>query len=1247
MKYCGMCGTRLTRMCPHCGLTSPLDYRFCGHCGLAFEGGSRLEQPSREVTDSTPTPGEKTPVGEAIHPPSQMPSPSPSAQPTTPTIIGERRPATIIIADVKGSTDLMEQIGTEAWVEVMNRVLQILAAEVTRFGGEVDQFRGDGLVALFGVKSAHEDDPERALLAALSMQRSFKAYAADLAEREGIDLLLRVGVNTGEVIAANIGDRSQHSEDTAMGGAIAVAARMESAAEPGTVLVSQNTYRLVEMQFEWEPLGEINVKGISNPVVVYRPLRPRAEFEQLQRLQTFDPTPMIGRVEEFKALRGSIDDLQDERGGVLLLSGERGMGKSFLVAQVRQDLIRRDALLATTNKDDLTPSASVTWLHGRCRSYYQSWPYSMWIDLIRSWLGMLPEQPDEEIGEHLQHQTKALWRHQPVDVDQILVDFPAIIEEAFSQSGEYLNAEEPRQRFFQAVRSWLQAMARRGPVVLDFGDMQWADRSSLDLLKYCLPLCDQESILWLLVFRPDRASPVWEFSHFVETEYPHRLTSITLPPLDEVHSEKFIARMIGPGVLPEETHNLILSKAEGNPYFIRELIHSLMSQGVLVRDENGKWHSTRAVDSLDLPDSLQSVFLARIDRLSPEERYVLQLAAVIGRVFWAKVLAELIANEEEEVPQLFQKSALPEYLTSLQRTQLIAEGRRTPDLGREYIFQTPLVHDAVYESLLTTRKKQHHLRVAEYLEEILDEDARAQYYGLIAYHYSQAGEHECELSYTLLAAKQAKRIYANAEALGNYTRALELLDEVMSQDLDQEKRQTIYEKKFQALNGRRELLFRMGNFEQGQAEAQALLALAREMGENSAWVVDALLKQPGVAGWVNRKELHQGIPLAEEALSIAQQLGDRRRELHCLVAIANQRLSLNDPTGWELSEHALNLARELGDQLYEIGILTKMGQVYSLSEQPERGMPYLETALPLSRELGDRIAEANLLRLIALQFERDGDYDRFLTAYQHDQLRISREINHRLIEASALMHCGQIQGSYLGDYEGGLVWLDESLQIWRGTQREVFIQLRIAQIQIARERYEEALDALERADRIMGEHSREHGQVGLHLVHAILHNAMGGEIHWRKAIERSNMASQLALDVPLTTQYGMAAACKIAFSHLSLAKVVENQEERQTHLRQALEASRRALDIFYSFGFVHIIECVSEEIFFRHSQALAANGRQDEAAEYLQRAYDEMMRKYNLIPRDSHFRQTYLENIPLHREISAAKEALPIVKHKT
>ncbi len=246
MKYCGRCGTRLAQVCPSCNFANPLDYRYCGMCGARLTEEPVAEQPQLPLVAASALPT-ALPVGQ---------------------LEGERRVATVILADVQSSTNLIEKIGTEAWVQVMNRVLQILEAEIYRFGGRVDQFRGDGLVAFFGAISAHEDDPERAVLAALSMQQALKPYTAELAERDGIDLRLRVGVNTGEVIVTRVGDSSRYREDTAMGEAVALAARMETAAEPGTVLVSQNTFQLVESEFEWQSLGEITVKGVSKPVTM-------------------------------------------------------------------------------------------------------------------------------------------------------------------------------------------------------------------------------------------------------------------------------------------------------------------------------------------------------------------------------------------------------------------------------------------------------------------------------------------------------------------------------------------------------------------------------------------------------------------------------------------------------------------------------------------------------------------------------------------------------------------------------------------------------------------------------------------------------------------------------------------------------------------------------------------------------------------------------------------------------------------
>jgi tetratricopeptide (TPR) repeat protein len=1072
-------------------------------------------------------------------------------------------------------------------------------------------------VAFFGAKSAHEDDPERAVLAGLAMQQALKPYAAELAEQEGIDLQLRVGINTGEVIVASVGDSRQHSEDTAMGAGLALAARMETAAEPGTVLVSENTHRLVESRFEWQPLGEITVKGVSQPVAVYRPLAPRPDADQMPRLQTYGLSiPLIGREAEFRTLKGCVQDLYDGRGGIVMVTGDKGLGKSFLVAEVRHHFARHGALLAEAHDKDTSPPASLTWLRGRCRSYDQSWPYSMWLDLLRGWLGIRSGETEEETRDRLRHQAELLWGDRLAEYYPYLATFLSLpLEEVFAERVKHLDAEGLRQQFFFALRGWVEAMAQRGPLVLAFADVHWADTTSLDLLKYCLPLCDDQALLWLIVFRPERTAPVWEFRHRVETEYPHRVTTMTLPPLTEAQSNEFIDRLLGPKALSAETRSLVLDKAEGNPYYIEELVHSLIAQGVLAQEaETGQWHTTRAVASLDLPDTLQSLLLARIDGLSSDERRVLQMAAVIGTVFWSNVLQALAGD-----------TTLKAHLTALQRAQLIQERGRAPDLGMEYCFKSNLTRDAAYDSLLSAQRGAYHLKVAEYLEELFGLEILAPYYGTLAYHYRQAGKPGKELFYTVQAAEQAQRIYANAEALEHYTRALELLDEVEGEYGDEVKdevkvKYAIRTQRFEVLNGRREIFFLMGDLEAGRADAQALLPLARQLEDDPVWLIDALLQQPGVAGWQTQEELDAGVPM--------------------VGAIANQRLWANDPTAWELAERALDLARQLGDKSYEVGILIRMGRVYAWSDQPERGMECLEAALPLCQALDDKMAEMDLLNLIGLQFERSGDYYRLLTEYHQKRLHISREIGHRPIEGSALMQCGQIQSLYLGDYEAGLALLEESLRVWEGAPNEMFALLRIVQVQVARGRQDEALDTLERARRITGVQTvHDMGRAGLRLVSAMLYNGLGDEDHLREALELAAQTSQLVADAPLTQQYEMAAACESAAAHLGLAEYAADEAEREIHLRQALELSQAALDIYQHFGFVQIIECASEKILYRHSLTLAANGREAEAAAYFQRAYDEMKRKHSLIPPDSPFRRTYLENIPLHRDIRAAHAA--------
>lgn len=1262
--YCGMCGARLARTCPTCSFANPQDYRFCIRCGQPLSSEVRTlplppvsHDESIGATESVPAPVTAEPLQ--------------AREEEAPRILleGERRVATIILADVQGSTDLLQRVGTEAWVEIMNRVFQLLEHEIYRYGGKVDQFRGDGLVAFFGTTVANEDDPERAVLAALAMQRAIKHYAAELEAREGIPLALRVGVNTGEVIVANIGDGRRYSEDTAMGEAVAVAARMETAAEPGTVLVSENTYRLVETQFEWEYLGGITVKGIAHPINVYRPLAQRATVE----MQDYDiASPLIGRRREFEQLRQCFEDLADGLGGIVMLTAERGMGKSVLLNEVRRDILRQRALYAEAHASegnegdtefgpDERRSMSATQtplefqeLRGRARSYEQSQPYAMWQDLLYNWLGVSHEQSKEHIRDRLRERCEYLWGERMAEYYPDLARFLYLqVEPQFAGQIQNLDADGLRQQFFLTLRGWVEALAQERPTVITFSDIHWADTTSLDLLQYCLPLCDYLDLLWLLVFRPDRDAPVWAFRYEVETEYPHRLTHITLPPLDEAQGQELIEHLIGPGVLPEETTRLILDKAEGNPYFIQELIRSLIEHGILERAEEGdaasdeaRWRLSRTVTSISLPDSLQNLLLARIDRLPPEEQRILQIASVIGQVFWSHVL-RIVADDPPH---------LKASLTALQRAQLIVERGRIPvlGLGVEYAFVSSLIRDAAYDSLLLNQRVAYHRRIAELLETLFKDEMPAQhllrYYNTLAHHYHHANHPEKELTYTLLSAEQAKALYANVEAGKYYTQALRLIEAMQAKATDEQEANRLRRQHCEALLGRHRVFYLTGEFAAMRHDAEEMLPCVRQLPDAPDLLIDALLHQPGVGDMQRREEIEAAVPLAEEALALSRQIGDRRREMESLIAIVNQRLALGSPDWQAPAEEALALARELRDRNYEARLLIGLGGLYAFSDQPERSMEYLEAAaaLAMSEGIEDRAIQLSLLNLLGLEFERSGDYYRLLVEYQEERLHASREIGHRPIESMALQACGRIRGIYLGDYPAGLNDLEDSCHILRDTPDVIYPMFHIAHIMIIQDRLETAQEVINTIHEI-GEPVQDNPRVSLLLVEIMQQNALGqrsliqhdlpaARRHFEAALADIEKVRQLVRAGQLTSQqYEMAALSKAVIARLGLAQAVVGQADlRKRHLAEALAASSQAYEIYQAFGFAQVVECVSEEVLFAHSQALVANDHSDLAVRLLRRAYDEMMRKHALIPPESHYRRTYLEQIPLHRDIRNA-----------
>ncbi len=1216
MRFCGRCGTSLAITCPSCGFANPQDYLFCGNCG-------------NPLTGEVPTlPGVEPGVFSV---PGLLLKEKGSGELPSGVMDGERRIVTVILADVRRSTDLLEKIGTEAWVGIMNQVFQLLNAEIYRFGGEVDQFRGDGLVAFFGTNIAHEDDPERGVLAALAMQQTIKSFAARLEEQKKIEIQLRVGVNTGEVIVASVGSSDQHQEDTAMGEAVTLAARMEAAAEPGTVLVSENTYRIVENRFHWQKLGDMNFKGMSKPVAVYRPISPRFDFETAPDLQAYGiPVAMTGREDEFIQLKDVIAGLYRGRGGIVLVSGEKGIGKSLLVTQVRQYFSREEVMLGELRGED-PPAVSnssgrlpITWLRGTCRSYDQSWPFAMWVDVLYQWLGLRPDEAPEQKSSILYQKSLNVWGDLANRYYPYLAKFLSIpVDEEHEERVRYLDAEGLRKQFYVTIRQWLEALAKANPVVISFVDLHWADNASLELLKYCLSVCEQQPLVLLVVFRLERTSPAWGFRYYVETEYPHRLTIMDLKPLSDEESKELIHQMLGLQVLSDRTESLLVSKAEGNPYFIREMISSLIAQEVLIQEPDScEWRETRAVTTLDLPESLQGLILERLDRLSAEERRTLQAASIMGMSFWRNVLESLMNGTGQ----------VGETLTSLQRKGIIQEINLLPGLGMEYQFVSSLVRDAVYESMLAHQQKAHHQKVASYLEECGCLENWLQHSSLIAFHYRRAESKRQELFYTMKAAEQARSIYAMNEAAEHLTRAFELLEEMEAAASSEMQLDVIRTNKFDVLNDRSAVYFQLGLYAQSEADAKSLLALSELLADDPYWRVDALLRQPEVHNPEGYEELNTGLTMIQEALELSRKLGDKIRELHSLGQLIHLQFLVHD-YAWKINaETAIALAQELGDKRAQVNLLLEIGSSYGVDEL-DKSLKYLEMAIPLTQELDDKGTEMKLLRAFAEQYERSGDYYRQLTEFEQRRLEISREIGNRLAEGDAIMYCGQVQGIYLGDYENGLHQLRESLRLWEGTSGSLFPLLRIAQLQTALGKYREAQETLEIAQPIVEGNIWDLGRAGFAMVSAILNNNLVDEQHVREVITLGERINCLVAEKLVSRQYEMAAACEVSAAYLRLGVFVKDDAERQTCKQQALDASSHSLQIYQQFGFAQIVECFSETILYRHSQALKANGLLDDSRLYAQKAYIEMMRKHDLIPPKSPFRKTYLNQIKIHQQI--------------
>jgi len=567
---------------------------------------------------------------------------------------------------------------------------------------------------------------------------------------------VRVGVNTGLVVVGELGSDLRVAY-TATGDAINLAARMETAAEPGTILITEATHKPIAPLFETESLGRIEVKGKAEPVAVYRVLAAKDVAGRVRGIAGLE-SPLVGREAELAVLQEALGRLQAGVGGILTVVGEAGIGKSRLVAEARAP-------------SEAIHESPVHWVEGRCLSYGSSIAYLLWLDVLRSLLGVTVEDSPEAIRVALHDRVESLCGEGSERVCPYLARLMSLpLENDLASKLDEMDGQILKTNTFRAIETLIDCAANKRPLVLVCEDLHWADPTSIEVLERLLALTDRASVLLICLFRPLKEHGSWRIRETVARDYEHRHTDIWLKPLSASDSAVLVGNLLQVEQLVPRLKEHILEVAEGNPFYVEEVLRALIDQNAIARDDaTGRWTATRQVATIPIPETLQGVLMARIDRLQEDTKRVLQMAAVIGRIFLYRVLAA-IAEEERRLDQ---------QLCTLQYQEMIRERARTPEL--EYIFKHELTREAAYNSLLKRDRRTFHRQVAEALERLFPERIQEQL-GMLAHHWERAQDTRKATEYLLRAGDQARIAYAHQEAVDFYQRALPLLKE--RQDYD-------------------------------------------------------------------------------------------------------------------------------------------------------------------------------------------------------------------------------------------------------------------------------------------------------------------------------------------------------------------------------------------------------------------------------------------------------------------------------
>jgi len=764
------CGTKLENVCPKCGAELRPKAKFCDECG------AKLTDASEKSTD------EKLAKLQSFMPKGLVDK----ILSTKGQIEGERKIVTVLFADMQGSSALTQKYDPEVVSAITSDYFRILGDVVYKYEGSIDRLMGDGMMVIFGAPVVHENDPQRAILSALDMQAELKKLNDKLQEQD-ITIQMRIGINTGTVVVDNIGS-DLRMEYTAMGDIVNMASRLEKMAPVGGVLVGESTYRLTNRLFDFLPKS-VQVKGWDEPVSAYEVIKAKEEPQYIRGIPEIGRTRFVGRDKELGILKERIAEVQNGKGQVVSIVGEPGIGKTRLVYEF---------ISSIENAQILT---------GSCLSYGATIAYLPFIDIIKRMCGIGLRDTEESAKTKLKETIEGIDPQLSEDIPIIgfLLSLPYGQGEVKDGINiESLGSEQRKYVTFRSVRRVLMSASQKNPLILVFEDLHWIDSLSMELLTSLVEGIANVPVGIIAVYRPEFAHTWGGKSYY---------TQINLSPLSDTESQQLVESVLQIPEFPKEIRDIILSKSEGNPFFVEEVIRTLIDAGILIKEDQ-VWKATRDIERIVVPDTIQEVIMARIDGLEEGTKRVLQCASVIGRSFLIGLLEKVLEIREN----------LERSLQRLEHLELIYEKSILPEL--EYIFKHALTQEVAYDSLLIKRRKEYHERVGRAIEETYP-DRLEEFYEVLAYQYSHSDNTEKSVEYLMKAGDKVMKEYSNQEAIGYFNQALDALD-----GLEETNQHNTW--RMEALEGLGKIYQTISQYEQADESLKKAFALAVKTGEQPA-----------------------------------------------------------------------------------------------------------------------------------------------------------------------------------------------------------------------------------------------------------------------------------------------------------------------------------------------------------------------------------------------------------------------------